>query len=319
MVRSVKRFLTGQVAKSAKKKFTLAKTIKALTKQNVQSVSTPLPMRIIRRMYPMLEKTFPKAAHKLGYKLFFTPIKFKTPPREQPIIARAKSFTAPIAGKTTYFYSWGDSSRPMVLLVHGWMGRASQFYKIIEHLLERQYFVVAFDGPAHGASSGSQTSVVEFAEAIALIEQKFGNVHFAVGHSFGGITLLHAVKNGVKLNDICFIATPAISEDIVRQFEQRINASPATGEYFQNKVLKKYGVTFKSISASEAIKEVKINSLFLIHDDQDKDVSIEHANLMKEKFPEAKTLFTSGLGHTRILRDDEVVRQLVAQIDQFRN
>ena len=137
--------------------------------------------------------------------------------------------------------------------------------------------------------------------------------------SFGGITLLHAIKNGVDLKHISFIATPSISEDIVSQFEQRINASPATGEYFQKKVEKKFGVTFKSISASEAIKEIDLSSLYLVHDEQDKDVSIEHAKLMKENYPEAKTYFTTGLGHTRILRDETVVNELIKRIDQFRN
>lgn len=276
-------------------------------------------MRLIRRMYPMLEKTFPKAAHKLGYKLFFTPLKFKTPTRELPILKKADVFTEPIADKTTHFYTWGNSNNPLVLLVHGWMGRASQFYKIIDYLLERQYFVVSFDGPAHGASSGSQTSVVEFSEAIRLIEQKFKKIHFAAGHSFGGITLLHALKNGAKLDHLAFISTPSISDEIVRSFESRINASPATGEYFKKKVLKKYGVSFKSISASEAIKEVEIKSLYLIHDEFDKEVSLEHAKLMKERYPAAKTLFTSGLGHTRILRDDDVAKKLIARIDQFRD
>lgn len=276
-------------------------------------------MRIIRKMYPLLEKSFPKAAHKLGYKLFFTPLKFKAPSRELPIIEQASKFRFDIAEKSTQFYTWGDKSNPLVLLVHGWMGRAGQFYKLIEALIERQYFVVAFDGPAHGASSGTRASVLDFAEAIAKVEEEFGKIHFATGHSFGGITIVHSIKKGVNINNIAFIATPTISEDIVHQFEQRINASPATGEYFRKKVFKKYGVTFKSISASEAIKEVNINSLYLVHDDLDKEVNISHAQLMKERYPKAETHFTSGLGHTRILRNEDVVNKLVSRIDVFRN
>lgn len=276
-------------------------------------------MRIIRKMFPLLEKSFPKAAHKLGYKLFFTPLRFKAPSRELPTIEKADKFNAEIAGNSTRFYSWGDKANPLVLLVHGWMGRAGQFYKVVDKLVERQYFVVAFDGPAHGASSGKRTSVPDFAEAIAHVEEKFGKIKFATGHSFGGITILHAIKKGVKIDDIAFIATPTIADDIVEQFQQRINASPATGEYFKQKVLKKYGVTFKSISASEAIKEVELNSLYLVHDDQDKDVNISHARLMVERFPKAATHFTSGLGHTRILRDEDVVDKLISRIDQFRD
>lgn len=269
-------------------------------------------------MYPLLEKSFPKAAHKLGYKLFFTPLKFKAPSRELPIIEKSNKLRFDIAEKSTQFYTWGDNSNPMVLLVHGWMGRAGQFYKLIETLIERQYFVVAFDGPAHGASTGTRTSVLDFAEAIAKVEEEFGKIQFAIGHSFGGITILRAIKNGVEIDNVAFIATPTISEDIVKQFEQRINASPATGDYFRNKVLKKFGVTFKSISASEAIKELDINSLYLVHDELDKEVNISHAKLMQERFPTAETHYTSGLGHTRILRNDEVVKKLVSRIDFFR-
>ena len=269
-------------------------------------------------MYPMLEKTFPKVAHKLSYNLFFTPIKYKAPSRELPIIKAAGKYREDINNKSTQFYTWGKESNPLVVLVHGWMGRAGQFYKIIEALVERQYFVIAFDGPAHGASSGTRTSVIDFANAIHNIEAKFGRIHFAIGHSFGGITVLHAIKKGVNIKDVAFISTPTIADDIVYQFEQKINASPATGDYFRKKVLKKYGVSFKSISASESINEVKLNGLYIIHDDQDKDVGIEHAELLKERFPRAETLFTTGLGHTRILRNNAVITSLVNKVDQFR-
>ena len=290
-----------------------------MSKQNTQQVNIPLSLRIIRRMYPLLEKSFPKAAHELGYRLFSTPIKFKTPSRELPVQDKAEKYSLKIADKKTRFYTWGNESHPLVLLVHGWMGRASQFYKIIDELVKRQYFVVSFDGPAHGASSGSQTNVIEFAEAIASVENKFGYIHYAIGHSFGGITLLHALKKGIKIDHLAFVATPSISEDIVSQFEKRINASPGTGKAFLKKIKKRYGVNFNSISAGEAIKEVKLKSLYLVHDDQDKDVGIEHSHLLEERFPAAKTLYTSGLGHTRILRNDDVIQQLIARIDQFRN
>ena len=173
-----------------------------MTKQNRQAIGNPLPMRIIRRMFPMLEKTFPHAAHKLGYQLFFTPLKFKTPSRELAILEKAEGYSEKINKKKTQFYTWGNPTDPLVLLVHGWMGRASQFYKIIDKLTERNYFVVAFDGPAHGASSGNKTSVLEFGQAIARVKLKFGKIDHAVGHSFGGVTILHAIKNGINIGDI---------------------------------------------------------------------------------------------------------------------
>lgn len=289
-----------------------------MTKKNTQSIGNPLPLRIIRSTFPVIEKAMPRVAHKLAYNLFFIPVKYKRPKRELPILDWAEMYNEEINGKSTRFYSWGNPEHPRVVLVHGWMGRASQFFKLINVLVERQYHVVAFDGPAHGDSGGKKTNVLDFAEAILRIERKYGKITVAVGHSFGGITILQAIKKGLDLNDVIFLSTPSIADDIVEQFEEKINASPAVGDYFRKRVIKKYGISFESISAGETIKEIELNSLLLIHDEQDKDVAIDHALLMKKRFPAAETMFTKGLGHTRILRNDEVVAKILHKADQLR-
>jgi pimeloyl-ACP methyl ester carboxylesterase len=289
-----------------------------MKKNNAQSIGDLLPLRIIRRAYPVLEKTAPRVAHKIAYNLFFTPIRFKTPSREAPILEVAEKHVALVNNKNTVFYSWGNPNDPLVVLVHGWMGRASQLYKLIEKLVESQYYVVAFDGPAHGASSGIQTNITEFSEALKYIETHYGPIFYGVGHSYGGRALIYACSEGLKLKNLIFIATPSISQYIVKQFEEKLNASPATGKYFLKKVFKRHGVEFKDVSASELIQKVEIKRLFLVHDEKDKDVPIEHAQLMEERFPEAKTLYTKGLGHTRILRNDDVIKQVVLKIDQIR-
>lgn len=289
-----------------------------MNKNNTQSIGNPLPLRILRRTYPLLERTLPKMAHKLAFNLFFTPMRYKAPPRELPIIEKAKKYSETINKNRIQFYSWGTESDPLVVLAHGWMGRSGQFYKLIETLVERKYHVVAFDGPGHGASAGRQASVVDFAVAMQRIENKYGNIFFAVGHSFGGLSIVYAVAEGLDIKNVIFIATPSISEDIVRQFEEKINASPATGAFFLQEVKKRHGVEFKEISASELIKKVSLNSLYLVHDKRDKDVSIDHAYLMQERFPAADTYYSEGLGHTRILRNAEVIDQIVSKIDRFR-
>ena len=289
-----------------------------MKKNNAQSIGNPLPLRFVRRTYPVLEKTAPKLAHKIAYNLFFTPMRYKTPSRESPILQSAKKHKALINQKNTVFYNWGNPNDPNVVLVHGWMGRASQFYKLIEKLVESRYHVISFDGPGHGASAGLQTNVTEFSEALKHIENHFGSIFYGVGHSYGGLTLIFSRWEGLNLENLVFISTPSISEDIVKQFEEKINASPATGEYFLKEIHKRHGVHFKEISASELITHVEINKLFLVHDQNDRDVPIEHAQLMKERFPEAQTLYTQGLGHTRILRNDDVIKQVILKIDQIR-
>jgi len=282
-----------------------------MKKNNAQSIGNPLPLRIMRNVYPVLEKIIPGLAFQVAFRLFFTPIRYDTPKRELPIQEKAEKFSAKINGKRTQFYSWGDTGKPLAIVVHGWMGRSSQFYKLVDAFLARDYHVVGFDGPAHGASSGRSTNILEFAEAINIIAEKYGPIHCAIGHSFGGITILNALEKGTKIENIIMVATPTIAGDIIKQFEEKINASPATGERFLKEVHKRYGIAFEYMSASEIIKRVQPKNLLLVHDENDRDVPIEHARLMKDLFPKAQTIFTEGLGHTRILRNDDVIKQII--------
>lgn len=280
-------------------------------KKNAHAIGNPLPLRIISSVYPTLEKLLPLIAYKLAYRFFFTPIKFKTPERELPILEKAGRFKHYCNNKKVQFYHWGDSNNPLVLVVHGWMGRASQFYKLIDELVETNHFVVSFDGPAHGASGGRQTNMNEFAECIEYIAQRYGTINCALGHSFGGITILNAMRRGLVINKVGLIATPSIGADIITQFEARINASPATGESFRREVFKRYGVEFDTVSAGEMIKDLSIECLLLVHDKNDRDVPFYHAELMLERYPSAITIFTSGQGHTRILRNEEVINNII--------
>ena len=83
-----------------------------MKKSNAQSIGNPLPLRILRTVYPVLEKTIPGIAFKVAFRLFFTPIRYDTPDRELPIQEKAEKFTAKINGKRTQFYSWGDKQNP---------------------------------------------------------------------------------------------------------------------------------------------------------------------------------------------------------------
>ncbi len=286
-----------------------------MDKNNSQSIGNPLPLRILRKVYPFMEKTMPKIAFKLAFNLFFTPIRFKVPNREQPVLENATLFDTKIQDKRTQFYSWGIPGKPLAIVVHGWMGRAGQFYKIIEALMAKEYHVVGFDGPAHGASAGRKTNILEFAEAINFIADKYGNIQCAIGHSFGGITILNAIDRGLKIENVVLIATPTIASDIIEQFQDKINATPATGKRFLKEILVKYNIAFEYMSASEIIKRIKVNHLLLVHDENDMDVPIAHSMLMKELDPSATTIFTQGLGHTRILRNDDVIDKITKSIN----
>jgi fermentation-respiration switch protein FrsA (DUF1100 family) len=98
-----------------------------------------------------------------------------------------------------------------------------------------------------------------------------------------------------------------------------INGSKSTGDFFKGYVRKQTGNTFDDYTSLNFIKHLKQEiSLLLVHDEDDKEVYLKHAEALKELYPSAKLLVTKGLGHTRILKDESVIENCVTFVREGR-
>lgn len=272
---------------------------------------TPLLLRIIPAVFPWAEKFTPALANRFFVYLFFTPVKYRTPEKERKAETFSEKFVMNIAGKNIQCYRWGSSTKT-VLVIHGWAGRATQFRRFVKPLIKAGYQVVGFDGPAHGQSQGKRTNLDEFENVIQEVVKKIGNVSAIVAHSFGGVTSLYAITKGLPVKTLVNIASPTISEEIINTFLRAINGTAQTGEAFKKYVLKKSGKSFDQFSALEFIKHVPANlNLLLVHDEDDSEVKLDHPRALMKQFPQAQFIQTKGLGHTRILKDNNVIQGIV--------
>lgn len=271
---------------------------------------TPFALKVIRVVYPIVEKIAPAIAHRYAINLFFTPYHYKVPVKETEFLLTAEKFEVQANGKKVQAYSWGKG--PVVILLHGWAGRAGQFRKFIPELVKNNFRAVAFDGPAHGNSEGTKTNVIEFETAFQKIIEQVGSPAAVIGHSFGGVASIYAIRNGLPIPKLINIASPTIGEDIIKGFVRTINASPATGNAFKTYVQKTLHKSFEEISAINLIKELSQElKLLLVHDEDDKEVGIHHPIELQKIYPTAQLLKTSGLGHNRILKDEAVIQKCV--------
>ncbi len=267
---------------------------------------------MVRWIYPRLEKAIPWLAHRFFLMIFFTPLNYRVPEKERPLEKEAVKFALRAGGKKVQCYSWGKG--PVVLLVHGWAGRATQFRKIIHALVDAGYRAVGFDGPAHGHSQGMSTNIFEFEDVLKKIYEKTGVPEAVIAHSFGGGVVLLAAMNGLPVKKLINIAAPTIGDEIIDTYLKTINGSPATAEFFKSYVLRKSGKPFDEFTALHFIKRITDLDLLLIHDENDGEVSIRHALEMMKNYPKAALFKTSGLGHTRLLRDEGVIRKCLSFI-----
>jgi len=259
----------------------------------------------------ILQYIAPSLATKYAIKLFKTPIKFRTPDREKMMAksAQKEMVFIPELNKKVMVYTYGYSKRK-VLLVHGWSGRGTQLYKIADKLLENGFMTISFDAPAHGRSEGKVTLMNEFITVSKFLENKYGSFEIAIGHSLGGMAVLNSVKQGLTLKKVIIIGSGDIITDILRVFTSKLELKEKMVKNMKNYFFKKIGYNIDNYSASVAAKSVKIPTL-IVHDTEDREVPVSCAHNIRQNTKQGELLITNGLGHTRILKDNFVVKSIV--------
>lgn len=292
---------------------------------------------IVQSMYKFIFKIteilFPSIAGKWAVDLFFTPFRFDRPHREKAFMEKAKSknikFSPDInkiydldwakdrllnkkfndvTPKTFYrLYEMGEG--PLVLLVHGWSGRASQMGSIAQTLVDYGFKVISFDAFAHGESPGKQTTVLEFVEIINNINRQFGPFYAIVGHSLGGIAAGRAIVKGLKTEKLVTIGSPTTMQFILEAFCKALNASDKTLQYIKNFVERYAKREADDFSLSYLGKYLEIKGL-IIHDKNDRETDYDQSLYLDESWQKGRHIQTTGLGHVRILRDKSVLKMI---------
>lgn len=250
-----------------------------------------------------------KLATKFAARLFTTPIKHKVPKRELEMDSKSiqKIIRVPAINKNVVTYQYGQSERK-VLLVHGWSGRGTQLFKIADELLQNDYSTISFDAPAHGKSEGKTTIMSEFIASILEIEKEFGPFEFAIGHSLGGMSVLNAIKDGLKVNKAVIIGSGDIVQDILDEFIFKLKLKKEFSERLRLFFEDKYQLKMDDFSAYRAAQKIKIPVL-VIHDNDDPEVSVKAGIHIHENLQNGFLFLTDGLGHRKILGNQTVIKK----------
>ncbi len=282
----------------------------------IQSNTDPkIPASIIATG-KILQFIAPPLATLFAIQLFRTPIRFKTPARENMMAesAQKKLVLIPELNKKVMVYSYGYSKRK-VLLIHGWSGRGTQLFKIADKLLENGFMTISFDAPAHGKSTGKTTMMNEFVKTALFLEKEFGPFEIALGHSLGGMAVLNGVKQGLNINKAIVIGSGDVITDIVKEFVAKLELKPKMVDKIKQHFYNKFGEDIDNYSAYIASKSVKIPTLVL-HDTDDKDVPVSCSHHIRQNLEQGEIIITSGLGHSRILKDTKVINRIVEFINR---
>jgi pimeloyl-ACP methyl ester carboxylesterase len=279
-------------------------------KASIHTQSLKIP-KIILLTSQLISFISPKLITLFAVKLFTTPIKHKIPKREVEMDRNSlqKSIKIPAIHKEVVLYQYGKSEKK-VLLVHGWSGRGTQLFKIADELLKEGYSTVSFDAPAHGKSPGKNAIMIDFIAAILEIDKQFGPFEAAIGHSLGGMSVLNAIKKGLKVNHAVVIGSGDIVQDIMDDFVAKLELKPSISTRLRLHFEKKYKEDMNSYSAYLAAKETAIPVL-VIHDNNDPEVPVTAGIHIHKYLKNGALLLTDGLGHRKILGNYKVIEKTI--------
>jgi pimeloyl-ACP methyl ester carboxylesterase len=269
-----------------------------------------LTARFVRTALGGVARVAPGPAARWALAYWNPRVRVRVRPDEEPVMREAVRERLVLDGDDIAVYRWGDGARP-VLLMHGWISRASRWSPLIKALTARGWSPVAFDAPGHGESGGRGSSILHYREIARRLQDGHGPFAAVVGHSVGGLSAFFAVREGVAADRLITISAPADFPWVVDSLRTGLGLperlDPRLRALVERKIFPGERDIWQRFSATHRPEELKLPML-LIHDEDDDMVDPGHARRLAEVHGDrADLLITRGLGHRRILAAPGVV------------
>ena len=285
--------------------------------------------------FQTLSRRAPARAGDLAYKLFCTPrLSERRSADHEALASRARyhlrnseihHVTIPNNGTVRIYIFQPEIDRPIatVLVVHGWTSEASFMTAIAEPLRRSGFRIALFDCPAHGQSTGRQTSLIDCARATLsvaqFIQERFGYIRSVIAHSMGSLASLLAAKGGAPLPGAAnfphfvLISSPNKFSEVTRDFAQRIGLSSRAQHIYEHHLERIAHRHLSNFTATTFLLNLDARAL-LIHAHDDTEIPIHNAFEIAKTCPNANLVTFDHLGHRNILYAPPVIRTILNEL-----
>jgi pimeloyl-ACP methyl ester carboxylesterase len=274
----------------------------------------------VRSLFAGLQLISPALAAKLAAAAMFRTQRSRVADWERELLESGMELRVEGPSGSIAARRWGEVG-PLVLLVHGWNGRGSQLGSFVAPLVATGHQVVAFDAPGHGRSDGSRSSLLEFANAfdavLDTVRPFFQPLRGVVAHSMGGAAVTYALSRaqargravsepGAEEPRLVFIAPPTDVRNFIDTVSGQLGLLPQTQARLEGLLERRIGQRLEDLHALKLAGSMR-HPLLIVHDERDRAVPFTCGQSLAAAWPGAELYPTRGLGHSRILRDANVI------------
>jgi pimeloyl-ACP methyl ester carboxylesterase len=213
----------------------------------------------------------------------------------------------------TYVLDPEDRCYGSVLIVHGWTGEAAFMSAFADYLRRRGLRSVLFDLPAHGASSGQRTTLMDCARAALEVAEAFGPMRFALGHSIGALAVLTAGEGHLPIprpypfEAYVLVSMPDRFSDVTERFGRELSLSAQERRAFERRLEEIARRPIASFSGTNLLASVQ-RPVLILHSRDDDEVPFSDAERVAASSRSAAFTAFDGLGHRTILYAPPAIR-----------
>jgi len=275
-----------------------------------------LAIQYVRARLRILALVSPEKAAKKAFDLFCTPRR-KSRKRLPPLFSQGEKLSFQLEDHTIRGHRWlphqAAANTKKVMILHGFESSSRNFEQYIHALQKKGYEVLAFDAPAHGRSDGRRITVPLYMDMIRTVYDKYGPIHSFMGHSLGGLALtlfLESIPHDSR-NRVVLIAPAVEATAAVDMLFQLLDLNEEVRAAFDAYGYSLYNLPFSWFSLRRALRGIKASVLW-VQDEDDLITPLKDTFPVREDgHPHVRWVITRGLGHRKIYRDGEVIRQVV--------
>ena len=206
----------------------------------------------------------------------------------------------------------GVPGKGKALVIHGWRSRTDFMARMIQKLVADGWDVVGLDLPGHGQSTGRSLNIKLGVEAVQAASTWLGPFDMAIGHSFGGVVAVNAAVGSIKgqkpvpFGRIAVIASPNSMPEMFKGVGKHFGLGKRAQAAMERRIHLVAGHPLDRYVVSDQLKQFD-GDVLVIHAPDDREVAFASGEAMAKAGPHVTMLPTPGLGHRRIIADENVL------------
>jgi len=228
---------------------------------------------------------------------------------QHDLMSQAQSFFLEFNDNKIKVFEWGYG--PVILLIHGWGGRALQMNNFIEAFVNKGYKVVAFDHKGHGDSSSNFSSYPEIVRSTTLVTEHYAaDLYGVIAHSIGSNAMFKVSEHFDHELKLASIAPVENFIAVLEKMRMKLGIYEKLFARLVSLIEADSQLYLADLNVLD-YEKIKRHDVLLVHDKFDRINNIRSSYEIQNKLNNVDLLTTERLGHSRILGNQEVLEQVV--------